>query len=177
MKNFNHYGVFEKLFIEGIYESFTNARDVGLTFKNKEEFLDGVEVDMQENFRNWLNTGYAYCYEFDTNDCDRFMMSNAHDLLPFVSAVRKLKLPYEFDALDPNGFTEDFFCLITRECIADVIRRSDILERFFEGEFVLGFKEEYIFSHEFEEYTKRTPGSMVFNLVQGLIDRARDAES
>ena len=90
MKNYGHFKHIEGIFREVIWESFANARDMWLNFKDVYELADGIEVDMQEDFRNRLNIGDD---DFDTNDCEWIIAHNAYDMLALQAAVKNWDSP------------------------------------------------------------------------------------
>lgn len=170
MKNYRHFARIAEMFNELISDSFTNARDMELSFKDAYELADGIEVDMQEDFRNRLNIGDD---DFDANDCEWIINQNAPDMLILQAAVKKLKLPYKFDALDPVAFTEDFLCLLIHEYVLDFIFGSDIMTDITKKEFTFDRMTEYIFDHEFDVYVEEQRGNAVYTLVWDIINKAK----
>lgn len=170
MKNYGHFKHIEGIFREVIWESFANARDMRLNFKDAYELADGIEVDMQEDFRNRLNIGGD---DFDANDCEWIINQNAPDMLILQAAAKKLGLPYKFDALDPVAFTEDFLCLLIHEYVLDFISGSDILTDITGKEFTFDRMTEYIFEHEFDVYIEEQRGEKIPELVYRLINKAK----
>ena len=170
MKNYGHFKHIEGIFQELIWESFTNARHMRLNFQDAYELADGIEVDMQEDFRNRLNIGDD---DFDTNDCEWIIAHNAYDMLALQAAVKKLGLPYKFDALDPVAFTEDFLCLLIHEYVLDFVFSSGILTDITESKFTFDRMADYIFEHEFDVYIEEQTGEKIPELVYRLINKAK----
>ena len=170
MKNYGHFKRIEGIFREVIWESFANARAMRLNFQDAYELADGIEIDMQEDFRNRLNIGDD---DFDTNDCEWIIARNAYDMLGLQAAVRKLGLHYEFNALDPVSFTENFLCLLIHEYVLDFVFSSGILTDITENEFTFDRMTEYIFEHEFDVYIEEQTGEKIPELVYRLINKAK----
>ena len=163
-------------FVNRMEESFLDARDMGITFRDANDLADGIEVDMEHEFDEWL-TGTADV-EFDANDCQLILIDNSLRLMQLAAAAKRLGMVYKFDALDPVGFTRDLFCLLINLFTKKFVAESSILTRITEQEFKFGIAEAYIFEKEMETFkADDTRDYWLMNIVNEIIREGINTES
>lgn len=162
-RNFRH---FEETFKEVISEHLTLCRDMGMGFKDVDDFASGMECDMSDAYEEWFLTG---AYDFDTNDCVDIMTDNAYPLLRLVSAVNTTSYGYVFNTLDPMSFVEDVYCVLIYEYVLRLIEGSEVLQKITEKPFDIDFPTEYIFQNELEKFRYD-----VWAIVEEMILKAED---
>ena len=176
MKEYKNFANIEVMITESLTETFIGARDMGVTFVGEEEFLDGVEADMEMTFQEWLATGRDLFGHFDKSNCEAIIDQNAVTLMKLKATVEKLGLPYRFNVLDPVSFVEDFFCVVAREYTKDFIRYSNFANMIFNVKFKFTWKDEYILSKELFDYASESDDRRVYRLVMGIIEKAKATE-
>lgn len=132
-----------------ISESLLTARDAGLKFSTRNEFLDRISMDVGNAFEDaFVDKGV---FTFDMSMCEEFMRKHAFHLLQFTSAARKSGLG-EFNALDPHAFMHEFFEVVAWTWADMFIDNSEILGSFIvaTGSFEMSHVNEYVFQAELD---------------------------